>query len=88
MSDQALPRLDMAQARGWAKLLRQAALVTANGSEARSERRWGSTCRSQRGFSVEPPPIVFGTQLEVLPRYDRESGRIELTIHADVSDLA
>src|SRR5690606_27449292 len=34
IANQALPRLDIAQASGWARLLRQAMLVTANGQEA------------------------------------------------------
>ena len=32
--------------------------------------------------------IEFGSTIGVQPRYDSESGRLELEIHADVSDLA
>jgi pilus assembly protein CpaC len=87
VSDQALPRLDMAEAQGWAKLLRQAAFVTANGTEA----KWtggGEINVPVEGLSGSLSRITFGTEVHVLPRYDRQSGRMELTIHADVSDLA
>ena len=88
VSDQALPRLDMAEARGWAKLLRQAAFVTANGTEAKWSGGGEINVPLEGGLSAGIRAITFGTQVQVLPRYDRDSGRMELTIHADVSDLA
>jgi pilus assembly protein CpaC len=87
VSDQALPRLDLAQARGWAKLLRQAAVITANGSEANFSGGGELNIPVQTALSVGVRQIAFGSQIKVLPRYDRESGRIELAIHAEVSDL-
>jgi pilus assembly protein CpaC len=87
VTDQALPRLDMAQARGWAKLLRQAAVITANGSEANFSGGGEVNIPVQTALSVGVRQIAFGSQIKVLPRYDRESGRIELAIHAEVSDL-
>jgi pilus assembly protein CpaC len=88
VADQALPRLDMAQANGWAKLMREAAFVTANGSEAKLSGGGELNVPIAGGLSAGLKQITFGTLLQVLPRYDRESGRIELTIHADVSDLS
>jgi type II secretory pathway component GspD/PulD (secretin) len=32
--------------------------------------------------------IDFGSTIDVLPRYDSDNGRIELQVHAEVSDLA
>lgn len=87
VSDQALPRLDMAQAAGWAKLMRQAAFVTANGSEAKVTGGGELNVPIEGGLGGSLARITFGTQIQVLPRYDRDSGRMELTIHSEVSDL-
>ncbi len=88
ISNQALPRLDLAQSRGWAKLMRQAAVVTENGTQAKFSGGGELNVAITGGLSNTLRQISFGSQIEVLPRYDRESGRIELEIHADVSDLA
>lgn len=88
VTDQALPRLDLAQSAGWAKLLRQAALITANGSEATFAGGGELNFPVQSALSVGVRQIEFGSLIRVLPRYDRESARIELVIHAEVSDLA
>jgi Flp pilus assembly secretin CpaC len=87
ISDQALPQLDVAQSHGWAKVLRQAAFVTANGSSAKLSGGGELNVPVQGALGGALKQITFGTEIEVLPRYDRESGRIELTLHADVSDL-
>jgi pilus assembly protein CpaC len=88
VTDQVLPRLDMAQSKGWAKLLRQAAVITANGAEATFGGGGELNVPIEGGLSASIRQIEFGSKIRVLPRYDRESGRIELQIHADVSDLA
>ena len=88
VTDQALPRLDFAQSAGWAKLLRQAALITANGSEATFAGGGELNFPVQSALSVGVRQIEFGSLIRVLPRYDRESARLELVIHAEVSDLA
>ncbi|HMI92559.1 MAG TPA: pilus assembly protein N-terminal domain-containing protein [Polyangiales bacterium] len=88
VTDQALPRLDLAQSAGWAKLLRQAAVITANGSEATFAGGGELNFPVQSALSVGVRQIEFGSLIKVLPRYDRESARIELVIHAEVSDLA
>jgi pilus assembly protein CpaC len=88
VTDQALPRLDFARAQGWAKLLREAAVITANGEEATFSGGGEVNLPVENALSVGVRQIVFGSSVRVRPRYDRESGRIELTIHAEVSDLA
>lgn len=88
VTDQVLPRLDMAQSKGWAKLMRQAAVITANGAEATFGGGGELNVPVEGALSASIRQIEFGSQIRVLPRYDRESGRIELQIHADVSDLA
>jgi pilus assembly protein CpaC len=88
VTDQALPRLDLAQSAGWAKLLRQATVITANGSEATFAGGGELNFPVQSALSVGVRQIEFGSVIKVLPRYDRDSARIELVIHAEVSDLA
>jgi pilus assembly protein CpaC len=88
ITDQALPRLDFAQAQGWAKLLRQATVITANGTEGAFSGGGEVNLPVQTALSVGVRQIAFGSTVRVQPRYDRESGRIELTLHAEVSDLA
>jgi len=82
-----LPSLDLAQSKGWAKLYRQAALVTANGTEAVFSSGGEFNVQVQNNLTVNVRAIEFGTKITVLPRYDPRTGRIELEITADVSDL-
>jgi pilus assembly protein CpaC len=82
-----LPSLDLAQSKGWAKLYRQAALVTANGAEAVFSSGGEFNVQVQNNLTVNVQAIEFGTKITVLPRYDPRTGRIELEITADVSDL-
>lgn len=87
VTDQALPRLDFAESSGWAKVERQAAVITANGEEA-SFSGGGEVNIPVRGaLAAEIRTIEFGSKVKVLPRYDRDSGRVELTLNAEVADL-
>ena len=82
-----LPSFDLAQAKGWAKMYRQATLVTANGTEAMFVSGGEFNVQVQNNLTVDVQSIEFGTKVSVLPRYDSKTGRIELEISADVSDL-
>ena len=82
-----LPSFDLAQARGWAKMYRQATLVTANGTEAVFTSGGEFNVQVQNNLTVNVQAIEFGTKVSVLPKYDPSTGRIELEIVADVSDL-
>ncbi len=82
-----LPSFDLAQARGWAKIYRQATLVTANGTEAVFTSGGELNVQVQNNLTVNVQAIEFGTKVSVLPKYDASTGRIELEIVADVSDL-
>jgi pilus assembly protein CpaC len=82
-----LPSFDLAQAKGWAKMYRQATLVTANGTEAVFTSGGELNVQVQNNLTVDVQSIEFGTKISVLPRYDARTGRIELEITADVSDL-
>lgn len=82
-----LPSFDLAQAKGWAKMYRQATLVTANGTEAVFTSGGEFNVQVQNNLTVDVQAIEFGTKVSVLPKYDSKTGRIELEIVADVSDL-
>jgi pilus assembly protein CpaC len=87
ISSQALPRLDMGQSSGWAKVMRQAAVVTANGEKAAFAGGGEVNVAVTSAMTTGIQKIPYGSQIEVEPRYDSQSGRIELRLHADVSEL-
>ena len=87
ITNQALPRLDMAQGSGWAKVMRQAAVVTANGQKATFSGGGELNFPIQGALSSSLQKIAYGSVIEVEPRYDATSGRIELRLHADISEL-
>lgn len=85
---QVLPRIDFAQNSGWAKLLREASLVVANGEPGRFSSGGEVNFRVESAVSAGTlQSIAFGSTIEVQPRYDRKSGRIDLQIKAEVSEL-
>lgn len=88
IQQQALPALDLAQNSGWAKILRHATLITANGTRANFMGGGEINIQIQGSLATGVHRIQFGSTIGVLPRYDSENGRLELEIHADVSDLA
>jgi pilus assembly protein CpaC len=85
--NQALPSLDLAQGSGWAKVMRHATVVTANGTEARYGGGGEVNLAVQSQFASGIHRIEYGSIIGVLPRYDRSSGRIELSVNAELSDL-
>jgi len=86
-SGSALPRLDLAQAKGWARLYRQVALITANGFSSKFSNGGEVNVAVAGQVTGQIQTIRFGTTLTCTPRYDEESGRIELKVSANVSDL-
>src|SRR5690606_8377850 len=84
---EALPRLDLAQASGWARIRRHASVVVANGEKARFGSGGEVNVQIAAGLTAAIEKIPFGSEITVHPRYDRKSGRIEITLTADVSDL-
>ena len=83
----ALPRLDVLQSTGWAKVMRQTAVISANGSQARFSSGGELNIPVQGSLAAEIRQIEFGTTVRVLPRYDKESGRLELDIESEFSSL-
>jgi len=87
ITDQALPGLDMAQVSGWAKVMRQAAVVTANGQKATFSGGGELNFSVQGALTSSIHKIPYGSVIEVEPHYDAKTGRIELRVHADISEL-
>ncbi len=82
-----LPKLDLLHATGWAKVRRHAAIVTANGERA-SFRSGGEIYIVVTGVgAAQLQNIPYGASFEVTPRYDAKTGRIEVQIQADLSEL-
>lgn len=84
---QPLPALDVAQTRGWAKVLKHSTVVTTSGSEATFENGGEQNFQITTAFSNSIQAIKFGTNVTVLPRYDASSRDLEVKVGANVADL-
>jgi len=85
---QFLPSLEAAQSRGWAKVSRHVAIITANGTQADFDS--GGEFNAQTASTGLAPAVLsirYGTNLTIQPKYDQTSGRIELQVAAQISDL-
>lgn len=82
-----LPRLDALQRGDWARIARQASVITSNGEEAEFKSGGEVNIAIQGSLAAEIRQIPFGTNVRVLPRFDEVSGRLELRVEADVSSL-
>jgi pilus assembly protein CpaC len=85
--NQPLPSLDLAARNGWAKVLKHATVITANGSEAEFSSGGAQNFQVAAGLTSTIQRINFGTSVKVLPRFDPESREIQVTVGADVADL-
>jgi pilus assembly protein CpaC len=85
--NQPLPALDIASNYGWAKVIKQATLVTTNGTDAMIESGGEVNYLTTSGLTVALSKIQFGTNVSVQPFYDPVSREIEVKITADVADL-
>jgi pilus assembly protein CpaC len=88
IASRVLPRIDLAQESGWAKIRRQATLVVANGEQGRFTSGGEMNFRVEGNMSSGVQAIPFGTEVQVQARHDRHSGRIEVKLMADVSELS
>jgi type II secretory pathway component GspD/PulD (secretin) len=82
-----LPRLDLAQRTGYARVSRQAAVIAENGKQAQFHSGGEVNVPIQGALTAEIRSIQFGSDVSVQPRFDRQSGRIELSVGAEVTDL-
>jgi pilus assembly protein CpaC len=87
VSQQPLPRLDIASRRGWAKVLKQATVITDNGMEASFQNGGEQNFPVNTGLTIGIEKVEYGIDLKVLPRYDPEKRDLGLKLEADISDL-
>jgi pilus assembly protein CpaC len=87
VASQALPALDLAQQRGWAKVLKHSVVVTTSGSEATFENGGEQNFSVANGITSSIQAIKFGTNVTVLPRYDTSTKELEVKVNANVADL-
>jgi pilus assembly protein CpaC len=87
IASQPLPRLDIASRRGWAKVLKQATVITNNDAEANFANGGEQNFPVNTGLTIGVERIPFGTELTVLPHFDPDKRELGLRVVADVSDL-
>ncbi len=87
VASEVLPRLDLAQTSGWARVVRQQTLIMANGGSGSFSSGGEVNVRLEGALTVGIQQIQFGSNIKVEPRYDADSGRIEIHFTADVSTL-
>jgi pilus assembly protein CpaC len=85
--NQPLPSLDIAASNGWAKVMHQASMLTANGSEANFSSGGQKNIVVTFGINQTLQQIKFGVDMTVLPRYDPQNREIEMNLKADVTEL-
>lgn len=87
LAAQPLPRIDFLQSTGWARVMRQASIVTENGGSASFHGGEEVNVLAANGLQAQVQSIQAGANVTVTPRYDRVTGRIDLTVGAQMSDL-
>ncbi len=85
--NQPLPALDLAQHKGWAKVLKQSTVITVNGTKATFENGGEQNFPVTAGLTASIQQISFGTKVTVLPRLDPKTGDLEVQVDADEADL-
>lgn len=86
--NQPLPGLDIASRYGWIKVLKQATLITTNGTDANIDAGGEQNYLTTVGVTQQLTKISFGTNVTVQPFFDPASRELEVKVTADVSDLA
>ena len=76
--NQPLPGLDIAATHGWAKVLKQATVITTNGVEAKLENGGEQNFSIASGLTSTIRPITFGTTVTVVPRFDPQTRNLEI----------
>lgn len=85
--NQVLPRIDLAQSAGWARVRRQAMVVTANRTPALFNSGGEVNVAIRNQLTVDIRAIEFGSEVRMTPRFDPNTGRIEIQLQADLSEL-
>ncbi len=87
VEDQALLRLELAQATGFAKLSRKAAVITENYQKSTLSGGGEVNIPLTGSLSTGIHRISYGSTISVEPRFDARTNRLQIAISADVSDL-
>lgn len=87
IATEVLPRLDLAQNNGWARVLREASVIVANGEKSTFESGGEINFRIEGAVSSSIEKISFGSRITAAPKYDRTTGRLDLVLEALVSEL-
>ena len=87
LANQPLPRLDLASRHGWAKVLKQATVITNNDAEAQFSSGGEQNFPVNTGLTIGVQKIPFGTDLKVMPHYEPSKRTLSIKLDADVSDL-
>ncbi|HTU60353.1 MAG TPA: pilus assembly protein N-terminal domain-containing protein [Polyangiales bacterium] len=82
-----LPTLDLAAGRGWAKVLKHATVITANGSQATFTSGGAQNFSVSAALTASIQRIPFGTKILVLPRFEPKTNELEMQVNVDVADL-
>lgn len=82
-----LPILDLAATQGWAKVLKHSTVITSNGSPATFNSGGEQNFQVSAGLTAAIESIAFGTRVQVLPRFDPQSGDLQMKLEAEVTDL-
>lgn len=82
-----LPSLDLAAGRGWAKVLKHATVITANGSQATFTSGGAQNFPVSAALTASIQRIAFGTKIHVLPRFEPKTNELEMQVNVDVADL-
>lgn len=85
--NQPLPRLDIGSRHGWLKILKQSTVITSNGSEATFNSGGEQNFTSANALQATLFKIQFGTNVNILPRYDAQTKEIEVKVESEISDL-
>jgi pilus assembly protein CpaC len=85
--NQPLPQLDIASKNGWAKVMRQASVLTSNGAEAQFVSGGQKNVIVTIGLGATLQQVKFGVDMTVLPRYDQQNREIEMNLKAEIADL-
>jgi len=78
LSNQPLPRLDIASRHGWAKVLKQATIVTSNGVNATFQNGGEQLFSVTQGLTVGVQHVTFGAEVSVLPTYNPDTKNLDV----------
>jgi pilus assembly protein CpaC len=85
--NQAMPSLQAAQSKGYAKIKKKAYLVTTSGNQASYSSGGEINIPIAGSQAAELRTVPYGCTIKVTPRLDAGAGMIDLQIDAEVSEL-